>query len=49
MRGRKGVDLDGRSGEELGGIKGEEIVMRMYYVRGESIWIRGKTIIITMY
>jgi hypothetical protein len=37
MRGRKGVDLDGRSGEELGGIKGEEIVMRMYYVRGESI------------
>lgn len=42
MRDGKGVDPDGRgSGKELGGVEGGESVIRVYYMRKESIFNRG--------
>lgn len=42
-RDRKGVDWDGRGGGEgLGGVEGGETIIRIYYVRNESIFNEGE-------
>ena len=45
MRDRKGVDLEGRrGGEDLGRVEGEETIIRIYYMRKESIFNKRKII-----
>jgi hypothetical protein len=45
MRDRKGVDLEGRrGGEDLGRVEGEESIIRIYYMRKESIFNKRKII-----
>jgi hypothetical protein len=39
MRDKRGVDLDGKgSRENLEGVEGREMIIKMYYMRKESIF-----------